>query len=330
MDHAVVLVDTICCLAGDDDLIGNQDSAEINQLRRAIKRRDTPYLFEQLIEAFSLQGISDQAAYAYMDQHGRLTWRDIERTTSRQVRCLKLKSYWSFEGCGYKKAARTCAEPTLLPACPLPRHDCRNGRLNQTAYSLFLFMRDVAYCDFVGWIDHQLEKAVEGSVRGRPVRMRLALIEPLRNIFGVADKVLQMSLAYVLTAAPPGRPLWLEAGASMIAIDTLVHNFLHRTGILRRFNAQHAYGPACYERNGCAEIMMRIARQIDARDFNPNFPRTFPRFVQHAVWRYCAQLEMNICNGNQIDDRIRCGNKGCPLFDLCDRVALQPMKATAR
>ena len=32
----------------------------------------------------------------------------------------------------------------------------------------------------------------------------------------------------------------------MIAIDTLVHNFLHRTGILPRFNANHVYGAACY------------------------------------------------------------------------------------
>jgi hypothetical protein len=31
----------------------------------------------------------------------------------------------------------------------------------------------------------------------------------------------------------------------MIAIDTLVHNWLHRTGILHRFEADHAYGMAC-------------------------------------------------------------------------------------
>jgi hypothetical protein len=35
--------------------------------------------------------------------------------------------------------------------------------------------------------------------------------------------------------------LWIEVGGSMIAIDTLVHNFLHRTGILHRFNANHLY-----------------------------------------------------------------------------------------
>jgi hypothetical protein len=32
----------------------------------------------------------------------------------------------------------------------------RNGRLNQTAYSLFLFIRDIADGDLVGWIDRQL------------------------------------------------------------------------------------------------------------------------------------------------------------------------------
>ena len=62
----------------------------------------------------------------------------------------------------------------------------------------------------------------------------------------------------------------------MIAIDTLVHNFLHRTGILHRFNAEHAYGPACSRPKGCAEIIGRIARRIDARRSNPIYPRVFP------------------------------------------------------
>ena len=157
--------------------------------------------------------------------------------------------------------------------------------------------------------------------------MRNALVEPLSNIHGVSGKVVNMTLASLLTAAPPSKPLWLEAGASMIAIDTLVHSFLLRTGILKRFDALHPYGPACYQPNGCAEFIERIARCIDARETNPGYPNFFPRMVQHAIWRWCAQLELNICNGNQIDDRDRCGNKGCPLFNLCDRVALRPMKA---
>jgi hypothetical protein len=137
-----------------------------------------------------------------------------------------------------------------------------------------------------------------------------------------------MALAHLLAAAPSSKRLWLETGASMIAIDTLVHNFLHRTGILRRFAAQHAYGPGCYAPNGCADIIAAVASEIDAREFNPHYPRQFPRWVQHAIWRYCAQLELNICNGNRIDDRDRRGNKSCPSFDRCDRVALQPAAVT--
>ena len=109
----------------------------------------------------------------------------------------------------------------------------------------------------------------------------------------------------------------------MIAVDTLVHNFLHRTGTLRRFQADHAYGPACYQSGGCAEIIETVAEQIDARQFDRRFPRTFPRFVQHAIWRYCAQNGLDICNGNQIDDRKRCDNDDCLLYSICGRITLK-------
>ena len=61
----------------------------------------------------------------------------------------------------------------------------------------------------------------------------------------------------------------------MIAVDTLVHNFLHRTGILQRLNAGHAYGPACYRPGACAEIIELVAQRIDAREFNRNIRRPF-------------------------------------------------------
>ena len=119
--------------------------------------------------------------------------------------------------------------------------------------------------------------------------MAAALIEPLREIYGVSDKVLAMALSSLLLGAPKKMVLWIEVGGSMIAIDTLVHNFLHRTGILARFNANHLYGAACYRPGGCADIIQAVAERIDARQFNPCFPQTFPRFVQHAIWRYCAR-----------------------------------------
>jgi hypothetical protein len=142
----------------------------------------------------------------------------------------------------------------------------------------------------------------------------------------VSHKVLSMALADLLLAGDPRRALWTETGAWMIAVDTLVHNFLHRTGILGRLGAGHPHGPACYAPAGCAEILERIATNIDARYFNPAFPATFPRFVQHAVWFFCAEGGLDECNGRQIDDRKRCTRNECPVFRLCGRVALKPIR----
>ena len=113
------------------------------------------------------------------------------------------------------------------------------------AYSLFLFIRDVADDDFVGWIDQQLGTR-ESQSPDRLGALREAIIGPLRNVYGVADKVLAMALSSLLLAAGKRRTLWFEVGASFVVVDTLVHNFLHRTGILRRLDADHPYGPGCY------------------------------------------------------------------------------------
>jgi hypothetical protein len=160
----------------------------------------------------------------------------------------------------------------------------------------------------------------------RAAQLRQAVVEPLTHAYGVSNKVLSMALAGLLLAGDPERALWTEAGVVMIAVDTLVHKFLHRTGILGRLGKAHPYGPACYAPAGCAEILERIAANIDARRFNPAFPATFPRFVQHAVWAFCAESGLDECNGRQIDDRKRCTRTECPVFRLCGRVALKPIR----
>jgi hypothetical protein len=67
--------------------------------------------------------------------------------------------------------------------------------LNQTAYSLFLFVRDLADGDFVGWIDQRLASVDPLPISDRPARLRQALLEPLGNVYGVSNKLLAMSLA---------------------------------------------------------------------------------------------------------------------------------------
>jgi hypothetical protein len=195
-------------------------------------------------------------------------------------------------------------------------------RSAQPARSLFLFIRDLADGDLVGWIDNQLAAADDPIVPDRIARMIEAVIGPVRHVYGVGDKVLMMALSCILIGGGNGRPRWVEVGSGMIAVDTLVHNFLHRTGILGRFDADHLYGSACYRPGRCADIIRTVADHIDARAFNRGFPNQFPRFVQHAIWRYCAQNGLNVCNGNRIDDRHACRNQYCQLYPHCDRKPL--------
>jgi hypothetical protein len=100
--------------------------------------------------------------------------------------------------------------------------------------------------------------------------------------------------------------------------------FLHRTGTLRDFGAEHPDRSRCYAASGCVAIIERIAGEIDARRFNPAFPSNFPRFVRHAIWRFCAERGLNRCNGRRIDDRGSCHQADCPVLDGCARVPLKP------
>ena len=72
-----------------------------------------------------------------------------------------------------------------------------------------------------------------------------------------------------------------------------------------------------------ARVYRQLAGQLDARQFNASFPRVFPRFVQYAVWQYCSQSGLDVCNGNRIDDTRRCENKDCRVRLMCDRVVLR-------
>ena len=161
----------------------------------AVERHDTAALFDRLIHDFSFQGISDEIAENYMRRHGQATWRSVRKNLARQPSCPKLKTYWHFHACRYEKTSRTCAEPDHIAACPLPTHRLRNGHLNQIAYSLYLFIRDVADGDLVGWIDDRFDQANDKPAADPLERKsRTALIEPLRNVYGVSDKVLAMAL----------------------------------------------------------------------------------------------------------------------------------------
>jgi hypothetical protein len=183
-----------------------------------------------------------------MERHGRAEWRDIDQKLGQGVSCPSSRATGIFMAADTKRPAGPVPSPITLTVVRC--RALRNGHLNQTAYSLFLFIRDIADGDFVGWTDVQLQAANSLPGPDRLIRMGAALIEPMQEIYGVSDKVLAMALSALPLGAPKKMVLWTEVGGSMIAIDTLVHNFLHRTGILARLNACHLYGAACYRPGG--------------------------------------------------------------------------------
>jgi hypothetical protein len=203
LDHATPVIYRVCCLAGSANLIDKiRADLHAEGIRTAIRKHDTAEVFDWLIAALSYQGISDQIASAYMEQHGYTKWADINQSLGRGASCPKLRSYWHFHECHYSKLRQTCSQPNHISGCPLPIHDLRNGRLNQTAYALYLFSRDIADGDLVGWIDQQLQAANNPAGPGRLARMRDAVIAPLRQVHGVSDKVLSMALSSLLLGAP--------------------------------------------------------------------------------------------------------------------------------
>lgn len=322
--YASDLVGAICIVAGAPGYVDDL-AAQFRpwRLRSLSPSHASAVIYDWLAWSMSYQGISDEVARNYMADHGTPTWAGIEASLRHPGGCDRLKSFWQFDDCQYRKGERSCNAMMHIETCPLPRQPFRNGNLNQLAHSLYFFIRDVARGDLIGWLDAQLEAADVADSSDRLTRMAAAVLTPLKGVFGVSDKVLNMVFAEFLLGAGGHNPRWSEVGATMIAVDTLVHNFLHRSGLLRRANAEHPYGPRCYGSNGCATLIRQISSAIDARAFNPKFPVYFPRYVQKCVWQFCSQEGLDVCNGIRIDDTGRCDQVECRLFGRCDRLALK-------
>lgn len=196
----------------------------------------------------------------------------------------------------------------------------RKGRLNEQAFSAFLFLRDHAGGDLVDFIDSTLAIA---ALSTNPITIgREALIAALASIVGVSRKLASMTLASLLIAGAK-RPGWENVGRSMVAIDSLVHNFLHRTGILTAYGAEHLYGARCFGAAGCEAVIRDLTERLHASAHGDDRERLCPRYVQHAIWRYCASDELAICNGNNIPAATACELDWCQLWDRCSRLPLR-------
>jgi hypothetical protein len=329
-EDALALIATVCALPGNGRYL--EDTEELVRstgIAAAVARRNSPVLYRWLMNGFSYQGISDLIADAYIARHGNADWEVVARALADpEPKCPKLENFESYRRCAYRKAARTCGNLETLPSCPVPSLPLRKGSLNEQAFSLFLFIQARCEGDLVGFIDSIIRAA---SGEPDPVTVgREALLAAFGEVSGVSRKLLSMMFSTLLIGADPARSDWVAIGRSMVAIDSLVHNFLHRTGILAAYSSTHSYGQKCFGEGGCETIIRDLADRFDARSINPAYPPAFPRFVQYAIWRFCAQGKLDICNGRNIRDTAPCELNRCPLWENCSRVPLRlPLSSKA-
>ena len=247
-----------------------------------------------------------------MGEHGVPSWEQIAASSRRH--CPKLVSHWNFRTvamCDRKEAA--IRRPTTAGA--LCRH-CRCATAASTRWpsACSCFCGTFAKATSSAWIDRRLASVPNGA-RRLPLSLGPGADRPMRGIHGASDKVLNMALSDFLLGARlrnassgswPAATWW----RSTAWCTTCCTGPAHWPSC-----AEHAYGPACYRPGRMRRLVRRLAHEIDASAIDPSFPKVFPRLVQHALWHFCAQDGLNICNGVQIDDERRCENSICPVFD---------------
>jgi hypothetical protein len=136
IDHAVRVINRVCCLAGSANLIDRiRVDLDADGVRAAMRNRDTAAVFDWLIASLSYQGISDQIAFDYMEEHGYVRWQDVNQKLAQGATCPKLKSYWHFYGCAYQKLSRTWRKVVLVEP-NLESGRFRIGRCQQPAFQL--------------------------------------------------------------------------------------------------------------------------------------------------------------------------------------------------
>ena len=75
----------LTCRASPDPFYLRRLRANLTRtgIKAAVTSHGTPVLFGWLMEILSYQGVSDAVAWTYMEQHGRITWADIQAALNR-------------------------------------------------------------------------------------------------------------------------------------------------------------------------------------------------------------------------------------------------------
>src|SRR5665213_3668674 len=99
IDQVVALVTAICQMPGNETFIRDTNrAAKAGGLREVVSTRDTPALFDWLVDSFSYQGISDRIAADYIAAHGNASWWEIESALGAHTcPCPKLRSFATYQ-----------------------------------------------------------------------------------------------------------------------------------------------------------------------------------------------------------------------------------------
>lgn len=268
----------------------------------------------KLFEIANYQGMSDRAASSWLSTNGNPDFQELALRLPHE-RCECAGSVDGISRCGYLRSQRVCKHPALLARCIVPTIPARKGQLARLAVALNYWAAELPHRSLGTWARSKLK-------RGEPRAGGAAMVEDLKRLPGVSDKVASMIASDVAIGLSTGSDALLRAGASLIVVDSLVHNMLQRTGAILAVGKPHAFGSGCYALGGCHELIVSFSETIDAHTYNPAWPRLAPRMLQHALWRFCAGSELNICNGNQIPAGRKCESGCCPAANHCARLAL--------
>lgn len=268
----------------------------------------------KLFEIANYQGMSDRAASSWLLTNGNPDFHELAlRLPGEPCECAG--SGDGVSGCGYLRSQNVCSHPALLTRCIVPTIPARKGQLARLAVALSYWTAELPNQSLVGWARSKL-------TRGDPRAGGSAMVDDLKRLPGVSDKVASMIASDVAIGLSTGSDALLRAGASVIVVDRLVHNLIIRTGATKVAGQSHTFGPGCYAEGGCRDLIELFAVGTDARQFNRHWPTFAPRMLQHAIWRFCAGNEMNTCNGNNIRAGSACGIRNCPGFKDCAQVVV--------
>ena len=257
---------------------GGHGDAEAAGLRRAIRNRDTPALYDWLMAGFSFQGISDRIAAGL---HRPSRQRDLGRRSraalaDHRCNCPKLGGFDTYRGLRLSKDRRDLPEPDR--PCPIVR--CRpspsaraisTSRPSRSTTSFVIAARATWSASSSASSPRSTQPSLVDPVTAKHDR----LMAEFSRIHAVSAKLIAMMLASLLMAGG-ALAARLAAGSASPWSPSTAWSTTSSIGpaSFAAFDQVHLYGPPVYGPRGCAAVIYQLADRIDAREFHPSYPKT--------------------------------------------------------